>query len=66
MARYIGKTGKGDLSESREKLRCLNCFSRFIPPSGAKTYTCPECNIKYVIVWVHGTAKIAGEAKQST
>jgi hypothetical protein len=51
------------LTDSREKLRCLNCFQRFSVSPGDKFYECPECKVKYVIVWAQGQAKIAGEAK---
>lgn len=31
--------------------RCLNCFERVTPPSGAKEYKCPHCGYEWRISW---------------
>ena len=32
-------------------IRCLNCFERIVPPSGAKAYKCPSCSYEWRISW---------------
>ena len=31
--------------------RCLNCFVKISPPSGAKTCKCPQCSFEWRVSW---------------
>jgi predicted RNA-binding Zn-ribbon protein involved in translation (DUF1610 family) len=32
--------------------RCHNCFERVSPPSGVKTFKCPNCGFEWRIIWI--------------
>jgi hypothetical protein len=40
------------------EVRCLNCFARFRPPSGAEKAPCPACGWEWYISWAGKLAKI--------
>ena len=40
------------------EVRCVNCFTRFRPSSGAEQATCPNCKIDWQISWKGKLAKI--------
>ena len=43
------------------EVRCLNCFTRFVPPPRSEKVPCPSCGIEWRISWVSSTfAKIRG------
>lgn len=38
-----------DLRKGR--VRCLNCFERFEPPSGSERMACPHCGTEWRLTW---------------
>ena len=40
------------------EVRCLNCFARFRPPSGAEKASCTACGWEWHISWAGKLAKI--------
>ncbi len=43
------------------QVRCLSCFTRFLPELDSEKETCPECGMEWRISWPFpGTAKVRG------
>lgn len=55
----------GEAGSREHELRCLNCFTRFVPEQGADRAFCPQCRVEWRLSWLHPEApKIRGPVWQ--